>query len=373
MTSTITLNNCQRVCVQVNGTNAAAPYSWVASNSNVAVTSGGNNLAGIFTAVSPGGCNVYLRDANGAVMATFIVQVTSITTYVPPSTSNTVYLGSKIFTSTSNSSTATFNGNFSTLSAGLGANNFIWFAFNNGTTATCNQRQINNSTWDRSSSAMSFNYASCVGNQLTLFVAGVGITSSSPLDNALDYQVPVVNYVPLTNQSLKFSGVGTLPYPIPCSDLSNYLIFAQSGLQAGTGPITSASIQSSLSVKVGYTALLSAYSFSYMIVAKGITVGSGPGVIYSDLLTSQTFTTTNTPITTSLKNTVSNALWFALVQSNSISDSVVTNAAIITSVSQSGNTLTIVYTNGSGSNIVADIAIFAINNQNTATITSVTF
>lgn len=375
MSNVINLTNCQRVCLQFTGTSTITPYSWSPSNNNVTVTTGGTNTTAIVTGVSGGGCNVSVKDANGSILATFIISITDIASYTPPSTSNTVYLGSKSFTQASTAPPLQFTGTFSSLSSGFGPNNYIWFAFNNTQPGTCSSSgSIPYTSWDRSSNTMVFNASTCLGgNSQTYFVAGVAITSTTPADPNFDYQVPIVAWTGAQTQSSKFSATLTLPFQLPCSDTSKYLVFGQAGTNSSNAAIAVSSVQSSNVVKLGFSGAVTSYIASYMIVAKGIRKGTGTGILYSDLLTARTFTTGNTPITTSLQTTVTNGLWFAQPQNNNINDATATTQVTIVSASVSGSTLTITYTNASGSNITADLAIFAINNLNTAAITSASF
>lgn len=366
MTTDISINTCQKICIQVTATNTATPYTWTPSNSNIIVTTGGNGLSAIVCGSFEGSASLTVKDTNGGVVSFFYFTVLSLAAYAPPSGSNTVLLGSRVNTigTPPNVTTATATGNFSILSSGFGANNYIWIAFHMSTVSNFGYNIIN-STWDRSSNTMVFNKPSAATVPLIIYaIVGIGISSTSPTEATMDYAIPVVQYIPLTAQTSAFSTVITLPYQLPCADLTQYIVFAQAGPVASPNIVQCATLLSANQIKVGWQTALTNYSLSYMVLATGMQNSSI--VDYSTILTGVSILNGSTTQTFTVPTTLnSQSAYFGIIKPTSISD-VATFGVYVTQVHWTAGPTTlnleVDFQNNTGGTVVTNVAVFSVVN-----------
>lgn len=371
MATNISINTCQKICLQITATSSATPYTWTAANSNVLVTSGGNGFSGIVGGSTAGSSGVLVKDANGGLIAYFAFTVASLSAYVPPGGSNTSLFASTVLSTsaTGTQTTITFTGTF--FNGSFSTNNYIWIAFQNSTTAPADTGfSVTNNTWNRSSTTMVFNKPSITATRTVSYaLAGIGVTSPTPSDSTQDYAVPIVGYFPTTSQTAAASTTITLPISMPCADVTKYVVFAQTG-SSGLVQTQVATLLNSNTLKVGYNVNnATSASFSYMIVAKGLS--SSTAINYSDLFpvsivngtSSQTFTIPSTvPVS---------SLFYAMLQPTTISDTVSANTYVINIFYTGGatNNLTVTFQNLSGGTVATNLGFFALKNQVTGGIT----
>lgn len=366
MTTNISINTCQKICIQVTATNTATPYTWTPSNSNIIVTTGGNELGAIVSGSFEGSATLTVKDANGAIVSFFYFTVLSLAAYVPPGGSNTVLLGSVVQNNGTppSVSTATATGNFSTLSSGFGANNYIWIAFHTSAVSHFGYNIIN-STWNRISNTMIFNKPNgATVPVVTYAIAGIGISSTTPTEATIDYAVPIVQFVPLTAQTSAFSTVITLPYQLPCADLTQYIVFAQTGLVGSPNNIQCATLLSANQIKVGWLTAITDYSLSYMVLATGMQNSSI--VDYSTILTGVSILNGSTTQTFTVPtNLNSQSAYFGIIKPSSISD-VATFGVYVTQVHWTFGlptlNLEVNFQNNTGGTVVTDVAVFSVVN-----------
>lgn len=371
----ITLNNCQKICVQLNNPGGISPYDWTSTSSSASVFSSGSGLGAIITANSVGGSNIIARDTTGGIVAVFIVTVVSIANQTTLVTSNTVYLASARASSgtVSTSGTANLSGNFATFASGFSANNAVYFVFPAPlSVGTQVFTSVINAFWNRTAAnAMSAEFVNNVSppNTLVFGVVGIGVTSSTPSSSAIDFQAPLVQYA-TGSQISAFSTSLTLPFDLACPDTSNYICFAQNSVALpSSSNILVSNVQNVNQIKVGWNAATTDYAFSYAIFTKGIRNAGGSFVLYSDVITaSLTNVVGNEQFTINLDTAIpTTAIWLVQIQSTSISNVATFGYRISGSLQPTTTSLTIYYANlSSGVTTPAQIGIVAFSNLNSA-------
>lgn len=310
----VTINNCQKICLQLQVPVGTAPYTWTANNTNVSVLTGGSGFSAIVRGVTVGAAQVVVTDANGSVVTGFAFTIVSLTTTTTPVTSNTVLLA--FFTTTvtgQNNTTGTFSGTggttISSLSTTGNGTRTCWFAGIGNPGGTLGYFSV---FWNRASNtnAVQMVHTNTLGS-LFVGLVGLGLTSNTPANNALDYQIPIVQFSS-GSQASSFLTTLTLPFTLACSSTSNYIIFAQGGTQAFNTIVVS-NFASGSSINLGWYQAVTTTNISYMIVARPIrNVNATSGVLYSDVSTftiNETFTVLNVTLDTPV--TATPVFWFA--------------------------------------------------------------
>lgn len=323
MSTPISLNNCQKICLQLQVPTGVSPYTWSAINTNVTVATGGSGFSAIVTGIAVGASQVVAKDANNAVIAGFSFVITDSTAYTPVSTSNTVELAFFTSSAAGNSSTqGTFSGISGTTIGGLSTtgngNNTCWFVFiaNPGNTLG-----IGTVYWNRgaNANAVVFSHGTNFGG-IAVGLVGLGVTSNNPSIDTLDYKIPIVQFISST-QASSFATTVNLPFTLACASVNQYIIFAMNSqatpqfnaIKVSNLPTTGAFV-------VGWNFAVTTYNISYMVVARGIrNVNATSGILYSDISSFLISNAGNSiDITLDTAVTATPVVWFAQFRINSI-------------------------------------------------------
>lgn len=253
----VSLNSCQKLCVQLSNPGGTSPYTWTSSNPSVGVLSSGSGLSAIIVGNSSGGANIVAKDASGSVAAVFIVTVTAVANQMTPSSNTSLIASARTSSSTTNTAgLATLSGSFSTFASGFSTGNVAYFII--GATAGSGSLFVGvlNAFWNRPSAntiSVDFNNNTGAPNNITFGVVGLAVTTATPSLTTLDYQIPIVQYITGTQSVSAFSTLITLPFVLPCTDTSNYMCFAQNSTTSpSTNTILVSSVLSASQLKVGW-------------------------------------------------------------------------------------------------------------------------
>jgi len=369
----VVINTCQKVCAELTNPTGTPPYFWIPDNTNVVVTRSGTGINAIISGNSAGNVTVTVSDSLEAIIATFSFTVVNHYEYVTSVTSNTVYLASTVLnaSATSSGSVGTFSGPFASLSTTGNGNNTVWFSF--CSSSASNFSGVTTVVWDRSIPANTITVSHDTITNIDLSIIGIGITSITPAFNAIDYQVPIVQYISAT-QSSSFSSLITLPYELPCGDLNSYAVFAQkNNVTAGLGRVVAATLQSGSLLKVGYSESLVNYQVSYVVAAVGTRNPTGSFLRYCGM-DQATISSPNGFIDITLDTAIAlgnSTLWLACFRPDTISNVSAFIFRVVAAYQTTTTNLRIVYSSSSAGSTTVMVAYMGFFNQNTGGISLV--
>jgi len=349
----VTLNVCQKVCVQLDNPGGSVPYTWTSTSpSNVSVLTSGSGLSAIIGGLVTGGANVVVTDLNGGVAAVFKITVLSIQNYTTPLTENTVYIAGArpSVANVLGSGTITVSGDFPTFASGFADANVVYFVFSNPTASGNSAVFIVSAFWNRPSAttiAAPFNGFTGTPSAIFAAVIGLAVTSATPSNDTLSYRLPIVQFVTGT-QAASVSTTINLPFTLPCANTADYGLFVQNSASVGpTGTYPRIStVLNGNQIKIGWNSTVTSYSVSYAIFYRGIRNLGQNFIVYSDVVTlSITGFTGNSTRTITLATAIATTtLWLVQPNSTSISDVIIYNFRV-NGAHQSSTTVLVVSLN----------------------------
>lgn len=364
------INTCQKVCAQLTNPGGTPNYIWFPTTSNVLVSYSGTGLNAVISGNIAGPATVNVFDSTDTLIAVFKFTVVDTFSYVPSVTSNTVYLASNTATASATSlgTKGTFSGNFSTFSTTGNGNNTVWFSFISASNGGFSG--VTNVFWNRASSANQILVDHDAITTVTLSIIGIGVTSTNPAFNALDFQIPIVQYA-TGNQSSAFSSLISLPYNLSCGDLTKYGVFVQNtNTSPNTNPVVVANLQSGNLLKIGWRSAVTSFAVSYMVVGTGVVNPTATFLRYSSTVSATLTSPTGfVDVTLPQAFTIGATLWLATLGQSTISNTSAFIFKIVGAYQTTTTNLRIVYSSTNTGSSSTSIFIIGLANLNTAGIT----